>query len=215
MAWSPDYCTVSDLKDWLRITVASDDDRLAAAITTASRNVDTYCGRQFGKLDVAADRYETWDGRRLDGRDALPIVDVYTTAGLVVALDTDGDGDTDVTLASGTDFDLYPYNAEADGVPWTHLVMRSANAGLANRLNRYPRAVKVTAKYGWSAVPTAVSQATILLAAEIFARRNAPFGIAGSPELGSEIRLLDKVDPDAKTALRRYMRAAPGGWVAA
>lgn len=212
MAWAPDYCTTAELKDWLRITVSSDDDRLADAISTASRNVDTYCGRQFGKIDSAAIRYETWDGTQVDCRDALSIVDLYDTTGLVVAIDTDGDGDTDVTVTNGTDFDLWPYNAAADGVPWTKLIMRPGTAG---RLNRYPRGVKITGKYGWTAVPTAVMQATLLLAAEIFARRNAPFGVSGSPELGSEMRLLDKVDPDAKTALRRYVRAAPGGWVAA
>lgn len=212
MAWAPDYCTTAELKEWLRITVSGDDNRLAAAISTASRNVDTYTGRQFGNVDEPADWYGTWDGSTIDYRDSLSIVDLYDTTDLVVVIDTDGDGDGDVTLENETDFDLWPYNAAAEGVPWTRLVLRP---GAAARFNWYPRCVKITGLLGWADVPTAVSQATLLLAAEIFARRNAPFGIAGSPELGSEMRLLDKVDPDARTALRRYVRAAPGGWVAA
>lgn len=213
MAWAPDYCTDEELKDWLRIGDAVDDTLLAVAITTASRNVDAYCGRQFGQISTAADRYYTWDGATVDCRDALWIDDLYVTTDLVVAIDTDGDGDTDVTVVNGTDFDLWPYNAAADSVPWTRLVLRSANT--AGRFNRYARGVKVTGRFGWAAVPTAVKQATVILAAELFARRNAPFGVAGSPEIGSEMRLLAKVDPDAINALRRYVRGMPGGWVAA
>lgn len=221
MAWAPDYCTTAELKSWLRITSSVDDTLLAVATTTASRAVDGYCGRQFGNISMAADRYYTWDGGLTGAgrpvwpncrRATLAIDDIYTTTDLVVAIDTDGDGDTDTTLTVGTDFDLEPVNAAADGRPWTRLTLRSSSAAL---FTLYPNGVKVTARFGWAAVPTPIKQATIILAAELSARRNAPFGVAGSPELGSEMRLLAKVDPDAVNSLRPYVRALPGGWVAA
>jgi hypothetical protein len=64
--------------------------------------------------------------------------------------------------------------------------------------------VKVTALWGWTAVPVAVKQATLLQASRFFSRRHSPYGVAGSPELGSEIRLLARVDPDVGVSLRDY-----------
>lgn len=211
MAWAPDYCTDDDLKAWIRVGDTDDDTLLARAITTASRIVDAYCGRQFGNITVAAARYYTWSGSTYDCRDVLLTDDLYTTTDLAVGLDTDGDGDTDQTLTNGTDFDLWPANAAADGLPWKGLLLRRA---AVYPFNRYARGLVITARWGWAAVPAAVEQATLLLAAELFARRNAPFGVAGSPDLGSEMRLLAQVDPDAVNSLRPYMRTLPGGFVA-
>ena len=39
-----------------------------------------------------------------------------------------------------------------------------------------------------------------------FARRNSPYGIAGSPEMGSELRLLAKLDPDVAVMLAGKVR---------
>jgi hypothetical protein len=64
----------------------------------------------------------------------------------------------------------------------------------------------VTAVWGWTAVPTSVKQATLLQASRFHKRRHAPFGVAGSPEMGSEIRLLSRVDPDVSVALRDFNR---------
>lgn len=211
MPWAPDYCTDDDLKAWLRIGDTDDDSLLAYAITAASRIVDAYCGRQFGQITSAVTRYYTWAGSVYDYRDVLLTDDLYTVTDLVVGLDTDGDGDNDQTLTSGTHFDLWPANAALDGQPWKGLLLRQAST---HRYNRYARGLAITARWGWAAVPAAVVQATLLLAAELFARRNAPFGVAGSPELGSEMRLLAQVDPDAVNALRPYMRTLPGGFVA-
>ena len=214
MAWAPDYCTDVQLKSWLRIQDAADDALLAVAITTASRTIDGHCGRQFWKLSSpGATRYYTWDGAKVDCRNVLLIDDLQTVTDLTVQVDTDGDGDADVTLTNGTDFDFGPRNATADGLPWTRLQLRP------NSPTAWPRTANafiIAAQWGWTAVPSAVVQATLLLAAEIFARRNAPFGVAGSPDLGSEMRLLAKVDPDVVRDLRRYVRSGlPGGWAAA
>lgn len=211
MAWEPDYCTAAELKSWLRIADTVDDTLLGTAITSASRAIDGYCGRQFGSVSSGVVRWYEWDGLCRRGRDVLVVDDLYSVTDLAVALDQDGDGTTESTLTVDSDYELGPVNAPADGWPWTRLVLRPRAA----RWPRCPGAVKVTARWGWTSVPIPVKQATVLLAAELAARRNAPFGVAGSPEIGSELRLLARVDPDAVTALRRYVRAVPGGWAAA
>lgn len=56
----------------------------------------------------------------------------------------------------------------------------------------------------FSPVPSMVKLATQLQASRWAKRRDAPFGIAGSPEMGSELRLLARLDPDVEILL--------GGW---
>jgi hypothetical protein len=53
-----------------------------------------------------------------------------------------------------------------------------------------------------------VHTATLLQGGRLYTRRSALFGIAGSPESGSEMRLLSKVDPDVAVMLRGYRRIA-------
>jgi hypothetical protein len=55
-------------------------------------------------------------------------------------------------------------------------------------------------------VPSAVKLATRLQASRFMARRDSPYGVAGSPDAGSEIRLLSRVDPDVAVALRGFSR---------
>jgi hypothetical protein len=204
MAWAPDYLTVAELKGWLRKNDSSDDALLAEVITDASRAVDWYCDRQFGSISTAGPRYYVWGGELVEGRQALLIDDLATTTDLVVTVDTDGDGDADQTLVNGTDFDLWPANAPADGLTWTRLVLRGAAS--AAWPTGYHRAVTITARWGWPAVPAAIKVATRFQAARFFARRNATFGVAGSPEMGSEMRLLERLDPDLVTSLAKFRR---------
>lgn len=195
MAWKPDYASLSEARDHLRISDAAftaDDAEIAKAITAASRMVDTECHRQFGNVgSTDTTRYYTAYVRSEDGAHAVSIDDLYDNAALVVA--SDG--------AAITDYTLRPFNAEADGVPYVNILFGgtvSLEAG----------AITVTsAKWGWSAVPAAAHSATLLQMARIIKRRDAPFGVAGSPDMGNELRLLAQMDPDAKllcASIRRY-----------
>lgn len=205
MAWAPDYCTTEELKSHLRITDAADDTLLAVAITAASRAIDQSCNRQFGLTDPAAARYYSYNGYQIDGHDCLEINDVMTITDLVLKVDRDDDGTFEETLTVNTDFRLYPLNAAADGRPWTHL-LTDKDTSLPTGL----RSVEIVAKWGWSAVPPLVKEAALVQAARFFQRRNAPFGVAGSPDLGSELRLLARVDPDVAVMLASVTRH----WVA-
>lgn len=190
MAWAPDYVTDSELKAYLRISDTVDDAQIALAITAASRAVDRHTNRQFGLTAAVEDRTYTarWDSDRC--KYVVYVDDFMTEVGLVV----EDDAGTAIT-----DYVLKPSNSSDKGEPWTHLVLNSG-------ANCREDGLVVTAKWGWTAVPTTVKQATLLQASRFFKRRDAPFGVAGSPELGSELRLLAKVDPDVAVVLGPYLR---------
>lgn len=206
MAWAPDYCTAAELKTHLRIADTDDDTPLGIAITAASRAVDRATSRQFGSTSSQS-RYYVHDGA-VYGRTKRPLIaidDVQTTSGLTVVVDNDNDATYELTLTNDDDFDLWPFNAALNGVPWTHLILREGSSVLA-AFPIYERSIKVTASFGWTAVPASVKQATLIQAARFFQRRESPYGVAGSPDLGSEMRLLDRLDPDVATLLRSLQR---------
>lgn len=202
MAWAPDYITDEDLKAYESIEGDVDDAQVAWAITTASRAVDGTCNRQFGLVAAPEERRYTprWSPRR--GRWVVEVDDFQTTTGLAVNLDLDDDGTFSDAV---TGFTKLPLNAGAEGRPWERLVIpdsyRSSLCGAEGE-------IAATARWGWTAVPVPVEQATALQASRFLARRLSPFGVAGSPQDGSEIRLLSKVDPDVAVALNRgrYVR---------
>jgi hypothetical protein len=182
MAWEPDYVEVSDLAGYVRIDDNVDDAQLALAITAASRAVDRHCRRQFGQVAAPEARYYRPKYSTRYGAWILVTDDLMTTTGLVV---------------TGT-YTLYPRNAAAKARPWTSL-----------HFDTEPDCeLEVTARWGWTEVPDSVKQACLLQASRLFARRGAPFGIAGSPDAGSEMRLLAKVDPDVAVTLEPYRRKA-------
>lgn len=205
MAWAPDYVKSEELKSSATITVSADDAEVAFAISAASRAIDDHTGRQFGVLTTAAARYYQahWDPDRR--RHVVAIDDLMTTTDLVVKTN-DADSDTTFgnTLVLDTDFRLAPYNAAADSRPWLTLIdIPGTTHGLPTR----QRSIEVTALWGWTAVPSVVKSACLLQATRLFSRKSAPFGVAGSPEIGSEMRLLARLDPDVQLLLstvRRY-----------
>jgi hypothetical protein len=195
MAWAPDYVTDEELRDYVDVDDLDDDDVIALAISTSSRSLDDHTNRQFGLIDAPAERlYTAWpDYSR--GVWVVTIDDVQTATGLVVEVDG-----TTVTAAG---YRLEPVNAPADGKPWTRLVFLDAAEAKPCGVDAE---VSVVARWGWTATPEPVKQATRLQAIRLLKRRHAPFGVAGSPELGSELRILAKLDPDVAVALRGYCR---------
>lgn len=193
MAWAPDYVTLAALKLYLRITDTADDADLAVAITAASRAIDDHCNRQFGKVAAAEARVYTARPDYERGVWVVDIDDLDDVTGLVVMAGTSA-----ITLYS-----LEPVNAVLKGKVWTQLVVSADSAvqptGTANEMT-------ITGKWGWTTSPVTIGQAARLQASRFFSRRNSPYGIAGSPDQGSELRLLSRVDPDVGVSLRGYRR---------
>lgn len=200
MAWAPDYCTAAELKSFVRIDDAADDVQVALAITAASRAIDHKCNRQFGVVAAPEARYYTahWDRDRR--RWVITVDDFQTEVGLLIAYDSDDSG------AFGSNITLYtpsPRNSIAQGRCWTSLIVRGDSP--VQPCSRED-AVRVTATWGWASVPGTIKQACLMQASRLLARRDSPYGVAGSPEAGTEIRLLPKLDPDVALAIRPYYR---------
>lgn len=184
MAWKPDYVTPAVLKSYLRIMDTADDDFVARWCTAASENVNGFCGRQFGRPDAPVTRTyrrPVWD--RGCRRWVYVVDDVFDPSGITAV---NGDGD------AVTDLEWEPENAAGDGVPFERVL--SADAGPL---------VLTGSTWGWEAVPASIELGMLLMGARLAARRDSPFGIAGSPTPGSEvIRLTARLDPDMIVLLK-------------
>lgn len=201
MAWAPDYISSAQYKAYRRISDTVDDTEIASAITAASRAIDNTTCRQFGQVASAEARVYTpeWDRHR--NRWVIVIDDLDTTTGLVVTI-VNGTTTTTITSANYT---LEPRNAVLKGMVWTQLVLGTsaeATPSLSNPLD----SAGITAKWGWSTQPTAVTQAAKVQTHRFLSRRESPYGVAGSPQDGSELRLLARVDPDVAVMLGKYVR---------
>jgi hypothetical protein len=187
MTWAPDYTTTALLKNYLNIQHDDDDLWIANWVTTVSRNIDDFCGRQFGQVAVAEERSYTpkWDVNLC--RSYVEIDDLQDITSFALE-DSYGTAITDYTFE--------PKNAIVKGSVYTRLYVET----------RYVRDLVATGKWGWNAVPSAVPTGLYIQASRLKARRNSPFGVAGSPETGSEIRLLAQLDPDFKTSLKPLVR---------
>lgn len=195
MTWKPDYITVAQATAYLRIGDTADDTELATWVTSASRAIDKRTNRQFGQLAAPAAR--TY--RRTPSYDS--------TTGLWV-LEIDDVQDSTGLLVNGTAYAtsgavLLPDNAPGDGKPWERIGFVQwpypSYPGL-------PMTNVITARYGWTAFPSQVIGAAKLQCSRWNSRRDSPYGIAGSPDQGSEMRLLAKLDPDVATTLAGLSR---------
>jgi hypothetical protein len=65
--------------------------------------------------------------------------------------------------------------------------------------------IKVTARWGWSAVPDPVRDATRLLATRLYLRKDAPFGNEGGFSEMGPVRIVAS-DPDMTRLLRPFRR---------
>lgn len=200
MALLTTYCSAAELKHLLRIETldTSDDAEIALAIEAASRAIDLATNRQFGVDAAPVARY--YDPPPA-GIKFLLVDDISTVTGLTVKVDRNDDGVFEETLTISTDFRLWPWNAAADSRPWEYVVLRTGFTWPTHE-----RSVEVTAAFGWLSVPTAIKQAALIQANRFFKRRDAAFGVAGSPELGSELRLLQKLDPDVAVIVQPYKK---------
>jgi hypothetical protein len=181
----------------------------ALVLEAASRAIDASCGRSF-KVAAASPSARVFTAYGYQSavypftpyvpnwHYTLPIDDVVSTTGMIVATDSTGNGDYTNVI---TDYRVGPANAQDKGIPYTLLIF---DTGV------YPPTIKegvqVTALWGWDAVPNTIVQATLMQAARFIKRRDAAFGVAGSPEMGAQIRLLSRIDPDVAVVEGAYRK---------
>lgn len=193
MAIVQGYCTLDQLKERLTISLGddADDATLEQNIEAASRAVDGLCGRFFYSATAQTKYYAT------DFPDMVEVDDLVS----VTTLKTDEDGDRVYeTTWSATDFELEP----SSGPPFTRIYI-TPTSSYAFPWGR--RSIQVVGTFGWAAVPDAVREASLLLAARYHSRRNTPLGIqVGKPEFGN-LSIPGK-DPDVERLLMPYRRFA-------
>lgn len=183
--WAPDYITLTELKDVIDVEDVLDDTFLSLVPSGTSRAVDRCSGRQFGQVDTVEARRYRATYSRTRGAWRVIIDDLQDITGLVLPV---------------TDYWLGPDNADKLGKPWTFVDFGSdPGVDITGK-------VSLTALWGWSSVPDAVKLSTFLQGNRWSSRKDSPFGIAGSPDQGSELRLLARVDPDVVVSLRNYRR---------
>lgn len=201
MALTNAYCTLSDLKTSLGIDDIQDDTSLEAAIMAASRMVDDYTGRFFYKdgttLSPVTRYYTAQDWWTTNVDDFISLNEIATD---------DNFDQLYTTVWSTSDYMVEPVNNPRRGWPYTRLLAIGAYIFPFN----LPQSVRVKAVWGWSAIPNEVAMATKIQASRLFVRRQSPFGIAGTPELGT-VRLGSRLDPDVEVLLRPFRKLS---WMA-
>lgn len=197
MVWKPDYITTEVLAEYQELdNVVRDPALLQTAVTAASRAVDGFCFRQFGSTEVAEPRFYTPEWRNSYGAWVIECDDFHV-APTEVAIDRLGDGSYSILATPGDVVPLDP-NAPQKGEPWGRVLIRpGAGLGIAGRRLE----ARITAVWGWAAVPSTVVEATKIQANRVASRRESAFGVAGSPDSGTELRLLARLDPDVQVLL--------------
>jgi hypothetical protein len=200
MAITNGYTTLAAVKAALRISDATDDTLIEGSIEAASRLIDGYALRNFYSVGTAT--------RLFTAPDPLycPIDDIAGTA-ITIQTSTQADGVFDVTFTV-TDYQLEPLNGNLDGIPWAYDRIRAVGDfafPMVSASFGEQALVKVTAVFGWPAVPKAIEQATILQAARHFKRYDSPLGVAGFGDFGV-VRVSRFLDPDVQMLVEPYRR---------
>ena len=196
------YRTVSELKGWLGLSGSGQDTNLGYALDAATAAIDAYAGRQFDIDSAVVTRL--YDCEFMDYAD---VDDIATTTGLIVKT-LNADGSVAETLTLNTDYYLAPYNSDKvePVMPFTKIVMAIDKSGKVLP-TEHRQGLSVTAKFGFSAVPDAIKQATLIQASRLFQRKNSPMGFSGNPETGQPaVVFLSELDPDVKNLIKPFKK---------
>lgn len=194
-----EYVTATVLKATLSLTGETFADAdVTTACTAASRAIDNLTNRRFW-VDANANQvlYYTAESPRFVRIDDLVTLTTFK-------VDVDGDGTFETTLTNNTDFTLYPLNAAATATAWPYTYVKS-HPLTSTPFPGYPRSIEITGKFGWSAVPEPITNATTILAHALVRRaREAPFGII---TLGvEEATRIGRSDPHVNMLIDPYRK---------
>jgi len=191
------YVTLASMKNYLGITDSIDDTLLEEIIESASRSIDRIANRFFYLNSTATARqYRTNDPYSLITDDIGSLTD------LAITLDTAGNGTYSTAVTINTDYLMEPLNSASLGRPWTNVTMVGAQL-FPYPINLRP-GIRITAKWGWPTVPDDITQATLILGADLYKRKDSVGGVLGLSELGA-IRM-SPLGRDISAIVRAYRR---------
>lgn len=179
------------------VTDAVDDMVIETILESTSRWIDLECNRRFYTTSADEARYYTAksSGKLIPPEDILSVTTILT--------DEDGDGVYETTWLA-TDFRLCPVNAALDGKPYTWI--ETTNGG-TKTFPTHDYAVKLICKVGYCTLlnaPEMIKQACLKEAEYQYKLKDAPFGVSGPTEFGSQG--LVPMYPGAKQLLRQYRK---------
>lgn len=191
------YITLAGLKNYLKIDDSVEDTLLEQIIESASRSIDRIANRRF-YLDGSASA-RTY---RPVGNMRVIVDDIGTTTGLILKTDPNSSGVYQTTFTLNSDYIVEPTNALAKGRPINYLTIVGGTA-MSLPVNYWPQ-VEVTARWGWPSVPDDIEQATYILSADLYKRKDSIGGVLGLSELGA-IRM-SPLGRDITSMVRAYRR---------
>ena len=193
MAITNGYATLIQLKSAIGIADGIDDPMLEMAIESASRQIDSYTERYFYNAGTAVKLFAPLDNYVCATEDFITLSKVETSE----------DGESYDTEWAAADWQAEPLNGRSGGLVTSYTQIRAIESYLFPYRNG-EATVRLTGTWGWSAVPIAITQATIILASRIFKRLDSPLGII-SGELGS-MRVGYRLDPDVQHLIDPYRK---------
>lgn len=138
------YCTLAEFKAYLDTTSSNtaDDAVIEDIIESTSRRIDGEVGFVFYQQASTVKYYNAEDSY------CLKTDYFYNTTGLTIQTDLDGDGVYENTWDS-EDYNVTPYTPQPG---WPYSGIETAIQG-SSTFSRARRGNKITANFGWSAVP--------------------------------------------------------------
>lgn len=200
MALGDNYATLPELKSRLRIGVSDtgDDDDLNDALEVASRGIESCCNRQFNDAGTPSPRVFR---PPLVGK--AHVDDFSTTVGLVIETDSGGAAVFGETWTAAH-YELYPLNGVVGGQPgWPYSKIQPIRRCFPLCTGR--ATLRVTARWGWAAVPAPVKAGCLILAEDLFKLRDTPFGAGGYGDYG---RIRARENPNVWLRIAPYVRDA-------
>jgi hypothetical protein len=200
MAITNGYATLDGYKARYGIEDNDDDATIEAIITAVSREIDTICWDRFYTTSTDETRYFT--PIHADYlKPKFPIVSLTT-------LKTDRDGDrTYETTWATTDYDLHPFDASMDSEPYRWIEL-TPNGDYS--FPKIARGVEIVGKFGWSSIPSQISEACYLGAHRIMKRQDTPLGVSAAATLGQlQIKVTQlRADPDFMMLIKPFIVGA-------
>ena len=196
------YTTVALVRGIHRIEDAPDS-RYEEAIATATGQIDEFCGRRFDMVTSVSREFDV-ELDYLSGHFASMTIDDIPVGGPTVSrveLSTDpSDDDSWVVQESGWWLSSGVPGARTPKEGWPY-----AELTVARTYGWEGRYVRITADWGWDAVPKQVERACLMSAARIVNREDSVMGILSSGDFGT-VGVFPRPDPDTARMLRPFKR---------
>lgn len=193
------YATLEEVKAALRVIDTIDDALIETAIEAASREIDGHTERFFYNAGTETKLFIPTDFFLCEVDDLISVTTIKTRA----------QGTAFSVEFGENDFQLEPLNGNVGGIDTPFTRIRAIGDKLFPQFdirdtNAFKATVEVTGVFGFSEVPKAINQATILLGMRQFKRFDAPLGVAGFGDIGAIN--ITRVDPDVMALIAPFRK---------